>query len=222
LDGCDATCHQEYGWSCLPTTPYAFTNCSQVCGNAIKTAGEACDDGNTISNDGCSSDCKQIENGYNCTILPSGRSDCRKLCGNGIKTPEEECDDGNYISDDGCNQLCKIETGWKCNTSMPRSVCTVVCGDGRVVIGREACDDGNAKSGDGCSNDCKAIEHGFTCTGGSINTASVCTWRCGDGLISSKETCDDANTVPTSGDGCSSTCQIESGWSCVGEPSVCG
>jgi cysteine-rich repeat protein len=33
------------------------------------------------------------------------------------------------------------------------------------------------------------------------------------------EACDDGN--PDDGDGCSSTCIIEDGWDCTGEPSVC-
>ena len=42
---------------------------------------------------------------------------------------------------------------------------------------------------------------------------------CGDGIIESGEQCDDGNT--TSGDGCSSQCQIESCFTCVGQPSIC-
>ncbi len=42
---------------------------------------------------------------------------------------------------------------------------------------------------------------------------------CGDGLIESPEGCDDGGATP--GDGCDASCQIESGWACVGEPSVC-
>jgi cysteine-rich repeat protein len=42
---------------------------------------------------------------------------------------------------------------------------------------------------------------------------------CGNGTIDTGEECDDNNTVD--GEGCSSTCTIETGWTCVGEPSVC-
>jgi len=42
---------------------------------------------------------------------------------------------------------------------------------------------------------------------------------CGNGALEAPEECDDANT--TSGDGCSSTCQTEAGYVCVGQPSVC-
>jgi len=43
--------------------------------------------------------------------------------------------------------------------------------------------------------------------------------ECGDSVIEGDEECDDGDV--SSGDGCSSLCVIESGWSCTGEPSVC-
>ena len=42
---------------------------------------------------------------------------------------------------------------------------------------------------------------------------------CGDGTIEDGEECDDNNT--DDGDGCSSTCAVEDGFICQGEPSVC-
>jgi large repetitive protein len=42
---------------------------------------------------------------------------------------------------------------------------------------------------------------------------------CGDGSVTGAETCDDGNTTP--GDGCSAVCAIETGYTCVGMPSVC-
>jgi cysteine-rich repeat protein len=42
---------------------------------------------------------------------------------------------------------------------------------------------------------------------------------CGDGTIVSPEQCDDGGTAP--GDGCDTTCQVETGWTCLDEPSVC-
>ena len=42
---------------------------------------------------------------------------------------------------------------------------------------------------------------------------------CGDGTIDTGEVCDDDNT--NNGDGCSSTCTVESGWACTGTPSTC-
>lgn len=42
---------------------------------------------------------------------------------------------------------------------------------------------------------------------------------CGDGLLSELEACDDGNLLEE--DGCSPTCELEPGWQCTGEPSVC-
>lgn len=51
----------------------------------------------------------------------------------------------------------------------------------------------------------------------SVRADSVC----GNGIIESPpEVCDDGNTA--NGDGCSSICAVQSGWTCNGEPSVCG
>ncbi|HEY3497424.1 MAG TPA: DUF4215 domain-containing protein [Polyangiaceae bacterium] len=99
-----------------------------------------------------------------------------------------------------------------------------VCGDGFRSY-PEQCDDGNAVSDDGCS-ECE-VDARYTCdwTGTCVLTA------CGDGRIDSYgdglggwefEECDDSNA--TSGDGCSSTCTLESGYACrtfsvdIGDP----
>ncbi|MES2518978.1 MAG: choice-of-anchor D domain-containing protein, partial [Bacteroidota bacterium] len=51
------------------------------------------------------------------------------------------------------------------------------------------------------------------------SVAKVAYAICGNSIREEGEQCDDGSL--TSGDGCSSTCQIESGYSCVGAPSVC-
>lgn len=42
----------------------------------------------------------------------------------------------------------------------------------------------------------------------------MCTEKCGDGLDFGKYQCDDGNTID--GDGCSSLCAIETGYTCKG------
>ncbi|MCA9675862.1 MAG: DUF4215 domain-containing protein, partial [Myxococcales bacterium] len=42
---------------------------------------------------------------------------------------------------------------------------------------------------------------------------------CGDGQVTAPEACDDEGAE--AGDGCSATCQVEPGWACALEPSVC-
>jgi cysteine-rich repeat protein len=59
-----------------------------VCGNGVRQAGEACDDGNQIDEDGCTNAC----------TLPT--------CGDGIAQAGEECDDGNASDDDRCTKKC--------------------------------------------------------------------------------------------------------------------
>jgi fibro-slime domain-containing protein len=138
-------------------------------------------------------------------------------CGDGILESGEQCDDGNSVPGDGCSGTCQIEPGYTCQ--MPGKPCvltvTLTCGDGKIE-GNEACDDGNTVSGDGCSSTC-TIEPGYTCpTPGQpcvlISTTDASGPVCGNGKVEAGETCDDGNTV--SGDGCSSTCQIETGYYC--------
>jgi cysteine-rich repeat protein len=110
------------------------------------------------------------------------------------------------------------------------------CGDGRVY-GNEKCDD-FVNTGNGCLN-CQ-IQTGWICP--DNGTQSVCSrmlfllfssysyflslffrWFhtsfsllaiCGDGLVLGSEQCDDGRRPPVSGDGCSQTCQNETGWTC--------
>ena len=58
----------------------------------------------------------------------------------------------------------------------------------------------------GCSDDCKSIETGWECP----TWGSACRRICSNGLGNAGEQCDDKNL--DSNDGCSSTCQIESGY----------
>ncbi len=162
------------------------------------------------------------------------------VCGDGVIEPPETCDDGNTIPGDGCSGVCQIEPGHVCPTPDKPCVETWVCGNGIIDPG-ETCDDGNNTSGDGCSSTCQ-IEPGWTCTGGTVRetgdasppvdsgmvalsdaaapSPSKCFQdRCGDGIIETGETCDDGNDV--SGDGCSSTCQIEPGWACPTPNTAC-
>ena len=80
---------------------------------------------------------------------------------------------------------------------------TVVgCGDGVLDAGEE-CDDGEANSDsevDACRTSCVSA-------------------HCGDGVVDSSESCDDGDASAM--DGCSSSCLVEGGWTCEGQPSIC-
>ena len=98
-----------------------------------------------------------------------------------------------------------------------------VCGNGVREPG-EVCDDGNADAGDGCSPACAFVDNlvdGSDCSAiGDLECASgVCDSNetpdtceaantCGNGALEAGESCDDGNS--TGGDGCSSTCFVDS------------
>lgn len=223
-DCCDGNCRLEPNCSCTTPSPALVPprqvcESTMVCGNGTREGSEACDDSNTQPDDGCSADCTTVEPGYNC---PHDGGTCseapKQVCGNGILETNEYCDDGNSSSGDGCSSSCQVETGYTC--SAPGHLCTAIafCGDGIVNYVRgETCDDGHALAGDGCSANC-TLELGWSCDNSGQSQVppvpSVCTniTVCGDKKITGAETCDDGNL--TAKDGCSSTCQLESGWVC--------
>jgi cysteine-rich repeat protein len=138
-------------------------------------------------------------------------------CGDGTVSAHEACDDGAKVNGDGCSATCTVESGYEC-TGSP-SVCSLLCGNAVKDAG-ESCD-----GADLGGEDCLSVPGGFT--GGTLACTASCTFDtsacvsavCGDGAINGSDTCDDGNAV--SGDGCSSTCAVEAGYQCTGEPSIC-
>ena len=122
----------------------------------------------------------------------------------------EEIPDAGETSDvsEGVDAFVGPDAGRDANVSP--NVDAPYCGDG-VRSPHEQCEDTNLNNGDGCSATC-VVEPGFDCASGT------CVPRCGDGLVVGGERCDDNNGTP--GDGCA-MCMIESGFSCVGAPSMC-
>ncbi len=86
-----------------------------------------------------------------------------------------------------------------------------VCGDGSCDL---------PENDTSCYSDCGSCGDGICQSGDEddVSCYSDC-GSCGDGSIAGGEGCDDSNLV--AGDGCSATCTIESGYGCVGDPSVC-
>jgi len=127
------------------------------------------------------------------------------VCGDGVAQAGEWCDatdlggydcakrgfDGGVL---GCTATCTLD----------ESACTT-CGDGVLAPG-EACD-----ASDLGGLDCA----GLGWESGTLACAADCTLDetgcvgCGNGRVDAGETCDDGN--PVSGDGCSSSCQLEQG-----------
>ena len=132
----------------------AFGNVCAVsgCGDALLQTGEACDDGNALSNDSCIA-CQ------------------RARCGDGLAySGVEQCDDGNTVNTDACTTQCRnaacndgfLQAGEECDdgNTDTRDACTRTCrnarcGDGSARTGVEQCDDGNTVSNDGCDSACR-------------------------------------------------------------------
>eukprot|EP00347_Sterkiella_histriomuscorum_P016413 403353278 len=210
-DGCSSTCLVETGFTCNGGSFSTKDTCTSKCGDGVVVSGK-CDDGNTVRGNGCDAQCN-IETGYTCTGAPSV---CSPTCGDSRRVGTEGCDDGNTVNNDGCSSTCAIETGFNCTNggTNTKDTCQEICGDGKDYA-KYQCDDGNTVNFDGCDQNCRT-EIGFTCTGGTQTQADTCTETCGDGrnfkLVANQ--CDDGNTK--SGDGCSSTCLIETGFACQG------
>ncbi|HKO49355.1 MAG TPA: DUF4215 domain-containing protein, partial [Polyangiaceae bacterium] len=158
-----------------------------------------CDDGNAVALDGCSATCK-LETGYTCPALGAA---CRTVCGDKKTLGTEQCDDGNTVALDGCNSRCQLEPGYVCDAA--GNCRKTVCGD-KLKEGTEQCDDTAVGATDLPFDGC------YKCLIEPDCSAGACQSACGDGQRFSDEQCDDGNTF--NGDGCSSTCKTESGFTC--------
>jgi cysteine-rich repeat protein len=112
-------------------------------------------------------------------------------CGDGLLEPNEQCDDGNAIDDDGCDSMCRAE--------------------GACCFEGGACEP--------FVSDTECSDLGGVFQGGGTSCADIACRFCGNGLVEPTEPCDDGNIV--SNDGCSSSCDVEPGFECNGEPSLC-
>ena len=202
------------------SSPYTINVLSSIWGDGYRTGNEACDDKNSSSGDGCSSSCV-IETGWAWSGGSiSSKDTCTEIWGDGIKfnTISTYWDDGNLVNGDGCSSIWSNESGWHWTggSSNTKDTCVEICGDGKKFNNNSTYwDDSNTTNGDGWNSSC-LIETGWTWSGGSISSKDTCTEIWGDGIeFNSISTYwDDGNT--SSGDGCSSICSIESGWSWSG------
>ncbi|MEZ4395006.1 MAG: nidogen-like domain-containing protein [Polyangiales bacterium] len=132
------------------------------CGNAVREAGEECDDGNTTPGDGCSSSCR--------TELANGA-----MCMAGDQCRSGFCTDG-VCCGSRCDGQCET-----CSATGTAGTCTAVTG--APTGGRMAC----AGAGSTCGGTCNGTNRAActypgsstqcgagSCTAGSATAASTC------------------------------------------------
>ncbi len=213
-----------------------------VCGDGVISPGEECDDGNPMPGDGCSAYCVPEEH-YECEGMPSVCEE-KVGCGDGKIDDGEECDDGNENDDDGCSATCALEESYTCE-GQP-SECTADASSSSEDA-NESDDTGEIASSSASSQPSKASSIASTSSATPVSSqanrpslrqlredgaanrqlhnetvwqpSSLDRLRCGDGLVTDAEKCDDGNEK--GGDGCSAKCAVESGFRCAGEPSDC-
>ena len=115
----------------------------------------------------------------------SGYTEINGQCvseGSLIGNDDSKCGVGSYFDpnhrkciacSDGCLSCVDVYTCTQCRPEFLfyQGLCLERCGDGFKF--NLECDDGNNDDGDGCSRDCR-IEEGYTCQGGSPDTADSC------------------------------------------------
>ena len=142
--------------------------------------------------------------------------------GDRFRTGSEEWDDGDTNNGNGWQNDWTIKSGYSCyGGNITTTDVWQKWGNGFKPsnLGPTAWDDNNTVSGDGCSSTC-VIEAGWRWNPNSDSSKDICTEICGDGLkmSSSLNSWDDGNNL--NGDGWSSSCTVEAGWTWSGGSST--
>ncbi|KAM3140819.1 hypothetical protein pb186bvf_007046 [Paramecium bursaria] len=180
--------------SCQKYQNWLNPECTKIdCTDKIYMNGEQCDDGNSFPRDGCDN-CK-LQNGYMCQNMVGFPSQCFK-CGDNC----DECD----------NKLMCLKCSSQYN--LIESFC-IKCPANCNTCQNNKCIDCIRKFSNLPKNTSKQCPQ---CTDfdGYYNGQNECISRCGDGYTVLTEQCDDGNNINY--DGCSSICQIEQGYNCIG------
>ncbi len=222
MDGtCDAACEHTTitaavdGDLCCPSgeTIATDSDCGVMCGDGVVSSGETCDTAISSGTGACPAAC---DDGVACTadeLVNAGT--CTATCAStAITTPADGdgcCPAGATIADD--------------------DDCTATCGDG-TVSGGESCDTGISSGAGSCPTSCSdgvactedVLTGAGTCaatcsypaittpadgdgccpTGATIATDDDCAAACGDGVVTSPETCDTA--ISGGGGACPTAC----------------
>jgi cysteine-rich repeat protein len=132
-------------------------------------------------------------------------------CGDGVVQAGEQCDFG---SGNGPGTGCEASCTFSC-TMTPDS-----CDDGEPCDGTESCNavTVNGATGQACAAG-TPLADGASCGSGQICVAQACVAaRCGDGLVTAPEQCDDGAANGTPADGCTAGCT----YACSNAATDCG
>ncbi len=195
-DGCSSSCRIEIGFTtcrtsadCVPAGRCDAGTCLARCFTNAE-----CNDSNPCTSDACDATgvCSN-------TGLPAGSAG--------------GCAAGRVCSGAPTNACVQCVSNAQC--SAPTPICDVATTTCVQCASNLDCDDGNACTTDTCASaTCTRtpVVDGTACGTGRCGGGS-CVIACGDGIVSmATEQCDDGNT--SSMDGCSSSCSVETGWSC--------
>lgn len=240
-DGCSASCFVEPGFACRIPGQLCYLI---TCGDGLVDSPETCDDDNTIDGDGCDDDCHMTP-GFDC--YGGEPSQCQAVPPGSIASGailiegslQESMANKNGADGPGSaeGQLAyfyapMIEGGLKLNILASFSANLFFYQ--KAACKERSCDD-SWLSGVFVIADTPTTVYlalpsyspefvievsAEAPTTGMISFQAVP--ACGDGVVDTAlfgEGCDDGELVPS--DGCSTSCQIDPGWSCTGEPSSC-
>lgn len=213
-----------------------------VCPNNLIYNGNngcACPQGRILQGSICVSQCQADElldangNCYTCgsnQFISNGKCVCTKgytlnSCGICVLS----CSSGQFVFQGGC-ATCPLNTvynaqinGCGCPDGYYKDtygICSqlvlkpINCPDGQYFDSTHGC-----VTCPGSCRTCKSATQCLTCStaGYAPNSQGTCVAKCGDGLIVGAETCDNGNVYSA---GCVG-CQIQPGYTCSGQPSVC-
>ncbi len=189
---------------------------------------------NTVGSFTCACNAGYTGDGVTCTDIDecaTGADNCNAnaTCTNTAGSFTCSCNAGYTGDGVTCTDIDECATGTdncNANATCTNTAGSFTCscnagytGDGVTCTDIDEC----ATGADNCNANatCTNTAGSFTCAcnPGYIGDGVTCTPDCGDGQILGGEECDDGNTGD--GDGCSSSCIVEAGFTCTGQPSVC-
>jgi cysteine-rich repeat protein len=191
-DRCEQSADCDDGLECCLGEQTQYPNTCRrkcnPCGDGVLDSGEACDDGNNVSNDGCKGDCSSNETCGNRIVDDHLRDpNVAEECDPPTSQPPNEvvaCEDLGFVSGNAtCMDNCLLDL----------SSCVGGCGNGVLEpeFDDEECD--GAELGGATCQDLGFAGGTLGCTEGCRYDLAGCTGGCGNGVLESSEQCDTDN-----------------------------